>query len=888
MSAVIMSRFGNRPLPPPKNRSYRPTGRLRRLPIETMLVDKASSRIGWLLREYVAAFSERQAEILAQRADKSRHGRIVRPPLPPMAAQITTGTGKTRAIRRMIPQAVEAGLGVAVVCRDHEQISAYAESVPGLLHYHGRSPENREKSAREQQPWTCWKHGLVAGISEMHHLPQPTVCRSHCEHGMRRALDRLGGDIFNAEKNEKREKIKSWFRSHKIEEYKIKEIKPCLWLDHQDVALHAQVIGLPAQSFSETMATWNRGFDNLERLVIIDESVPLGEQISISLKSIAGWRDLAAERLVQLHAAQSPDLSDKEAERIAAEIDGMSIAIEMCEALAGYLGDATGKGGTRAVPEWLRDQMKVIRDKTRGAWQGGTAPWEKVGWDGLAPKAVPYRAASAILHTLSHGGGYVADGELHVVALTQVGEWIADGNPAIILDATLPMETRSIIEAVGGHIEEIHVKQNIVVKRYPNTLFGRGRAEAKSSKQEDHESRSKSRIFEIVSNIVDDFEKENRAPRAIITHKPWREDIEQNEKMSEKLTECHAEIGHFGLDDRAHDEWSGRHLAIVGGPILSPAGWRTEYSTARLTAIRAGADVEMWPHWPTGDDASEKDVWLDEGAGFDVKCHAPLPADQHIRAWVLARYRETIVQAIGRTRAVRHSGEPLTVEIWGGLPVDLSDFGIDEISYHDNPRSWTVEGHNEKTKSEADKRFKKVLDIVLQSGRKPTQRLIQAEMRRLNMPAMSARAVLDRLRAYWENIHGVAALDEHRPAAPEPQPVPQPDPAPSLLPPPYRDIYREGEASFENVESSKQQGGRDSHPAVSPEPTGGEKPPVEAEKPAQSDLVLNFEALNFEDENWTDDQWKVFFDYIACYDAGDDKKISLTKNKNRKNKKGIR
>ena len=810
MSApVIMSRFGKRPLPPPKNRAFRPTGRLKRLPIETMPVDKAASRVGWLLRDYMSAFFERQAEILKQRTDENRRGRIVRMALPPVAAQITTGTGKTAAIRRMIPQAVEKGLGVVVVCRDHDQIGGYAESVSGLLHYHGRSPEQPGK--REQQPWTCWKHSLVAGISAMHHLPQPTVCRSHCEHGMKRALDRLGGNIFDQEKNEKREKIKSWFRSHKIDEQKIKSIKPCLWLDHQEEALYSQVIGLPAQSFSETMATWNRGSDNVERLVIIDESVPLGEQISVSLQSIAAWRDAAAERLLQLRAIQSPDLSEREADRIAAEIDGMTIAAEMCVALAEYLGNAAGKGGTRAVPEWLRDRMKVIHDKTKGAWQGGTAPWEKVGWDGLAPKAVPYRAASAILHTLAHGGGYVADGEIHVVGLTQVGEWIADGNPAIILDATLPMETRSIIEAAGGHIEEIHVKQNITIKRFPNTLFGRGHVGKKSSKQEDHESRSISRICLIANNIVHDFDRENRAMRAIITHKPWREDIEQNEKMAEQLADCSAKIGHFGLDDRAHDAWSGRHLAIVGGPILSPAGWRTEYSTARLTAIRASADPEKWPHWPTGEDASEREIWIDEGAGFEVLCRAPLPADHHIRVWVLSRYRETIVQAIGRTRAVRHEGEPLSVEIWGGLPVDLVDFGIDEVIYCDNPRGWTVDGHNENQKMAADQRFKKVLDIILQSGRKPSKRLIQAEMRRLNMSVMADRAVIERLKAYRDDVHGVADLDDHRP--PPPASAPAPEPPAEVVPPTYSESYREGEPpSSESGQPEKATAGGGIHP----------------------------------------------------------------------------
>ena len=348
--------------------------------------------------------------------------------------------------------------------------------------------------------------------------------------------------------------------------------------------------------------------------------------------------------------------------------------------------------------------------------------------------------------------------------------------------------------------------------------------------------------------------------------------------MSAKLTECHAEIGHFGLDDRAHDNWSGRHLAIVGGPILSPAGWRTEYSTARLTAIRAGADVEMWPHWPTGEDASEKDVWLDEGAGFDVKCHAPLPADQHIRAWVLARYRETIVQAIGRTRAVRHSGEPLTVEIWGGLPVDLSDFGIDDVTYHDNPRSWTVEGHNEKAKAEADKRFQKVLDIILQSGRKPTKRLIQSEMLRLGMKKMDDTAVLDRLRVYREAIHGIADLDEHRPPAPEPQP----DPAGGheVVGSGYIDSLRETQPLPEIVDQTKQQAGRDSHLAASPEPEPVEKPAM-VERPAGA------EEFDDDENTWDDEKWNRFFDFIMHLDSPYDKndeKISPAKNKKAKNK----
>ncbi len=150
---------------------------------------------------------------------------------------------------------------------------------------------------------------------------------------------------------------------------------------------------------------------------------------------------------------------------------------------------------------------------------------------------------------------------------------------------------------------------------------------------------------------------------------------------------------------------------------------------------------------------------------------------------------------------MRHEGESLTVEIWGGLPVDLTDFGIDEVIYCDNPRGWTVDGHNEKQKVEADKRFQKVLDIILVTGRKPSKRTIQAEMRRLNMPVMTDRAVMERLRTYLEGVHGISDLDDHRP--PPPASDPSPEPPPEVVPPTYSNLYREGEPLSESLHNDK-------------------------------------------------------------------------------------
>lgn len=768
----ILSRFGNRP---PANRAFRPTGLLRPPPIETLSVDRAATRVARILREYADRFLERHREIVAQRADRKRADRPDHRPrtprpdrleLRPMAVQVTTGTGKTAAIRRLLPLAITQDLGVAIICRDHSQIDAYETALPELLHYHGRSAEDPSARIEKQNPWTCWKYGLVTQVSEAHHLPQPSICRFHCEHGMKRALNRLSDEISDSQENEKREDIKKWFRAHRIPDTELDKIKPCLWLDHQEDARLSQVIGLPAQSFSKAMSIWQRGTDTVERLVIIDESVPLAEPISVSLAHVSSWREAAAAALGELRRnVLSPDLDDREQQRLAAETEGMRIAVEMCEALAEYLGQATASGGTRPVPEWLRDRMKAIKDKTRGTWQGGTAPWERLGWEGLAPKSVPYRAASAILHTVCHGGGHVADGQLHVVALTQVGEWVCDGKPCILLDATLPVETRAVVEAVGGRVAEIHVSQNLIVKRYPNTLFGRGHSNKNSDKQKDYIDRSTRRVCAIGNRIVDD----PKIPRAIITHKPWRDMIEEDKILSEELTSSNAVIGHFGLDDRAHDNWSGRHLAIVGGPNLSHAGWRSEYSTARLIALRAGADASDWPAWPHDPDTMERVVWIDEGAGHEVRCRAPLPRDPAIRAWVLARYRETIVQAIGRMRAVRHRGAPLIVEMWGGLPVDLSSFGISAVTYHDSPFPGTAD-RNRQAHAEADRRFDKALEAVLSRGLKPSRPLIETEMRRLGIPVMSPRLIYARLRAHQETSFAGVPLGRHRAPTPDPAP----------------------------------------------------------------------------------------------------------------------
>jgi hypothetical protein len=81
---------------------------------------------------------------------------------------------------------------------------------------------------------------------------------------------------------------------------------------------------------------------------------------------------------------------------------------------------------------------------------------------------------------------------------------------------------------------------------------------------------------------------------------------------------------------------------------------------------------------------------------------------------------------------------------------------------------------------------------------------------------MSPRLIHERLRAYWEGIHGVADLDDHRPSEPPAEPPPVP------VHPSYREIYIARVNSPPESVTSKATGGGDTSsskpPAFDPAP----------------------------------------------------------------------
>ena len=331
----------------------------------------------------------------------------------------------------------------------------------------------------------------------------------------------------------------------------------------------------------------------------------------------------------------------------------------------------------------------------------------------------------AIIDSLATDSGYICDRELHVMSMTGAGQWLADGNPAILLDATLPLQTRAIIEAQGGEVIEIFVKQNVIVRRRPNHYFGMGKRHVNNPSNQQADSAAWKKYHDsslkMALDTLDELPKDG-TKRALLTHLRWTENLTDDQRAG--LASQGIDVKYFGVGDRAHDQWKFFNLSIVGGPTMSSHSMVEEYGLARFTALRGGASPVDWPAWlgdldGADDDEDLKDLdlaghnggpplhdWIDEGSGAEVACRAPLPKKQRVREWILDRYAGFLIQAIGRVRAAR-SSKTLYVDIWGGLPFEYSKYGIAIDSYHDNDgMPWkTREQHNEEQTEDSHKRF---------------------------------------------------------------------------------------------------------------------------------------------------------------------------------------
>jgi hypothetical protein len=174
-------------------------------------------------------------------------------------------------------------------------------------------------------------------------------------------------------------------------------------------------------------------------------------------------------------------------------------------------------------------------------------------------------------------------------------------------------------------------------------------------------------------------------PAAIITHKSYLK-YSQEAHQAEDAAEVAAQefeagtgvpIGWFGKHDRGLDAWGGRHLAIVGMPLLSKESIAGAYACTRAAMTDCGIPMPEW------DQVMDKEKADADGP--------PMPVMPEVRAWLVDEYAQGLAQAVGRNRAVNHpcGRKPLQVHLWGGLQTTEMDAALRRygVTVHDRARN---------------------------------------------------------------------------------------------------------------------------------------------------------------------------------------------------------
>jgi hypothetical protein len=491
------------------------------------------------------------------------------------AAQITTGVGKTSAVRTLIEDIKRAGQFVTIVAKDKQQCREYEQA--GAFWRHGR--ELTEEGFTARTPWHCPKAGSdgpVARLGEKEHRLQQMCKSGHCEHGNVMMLARA-----EATGRQASQAVIQFFK----ERPDLRNADPCAWFDHNDHGkkLHVRVVTAAGLNAADLVTDDNRPIDHL----IVDESVQWSHSQFLDLSDIRK----AIEALTKV--------TDQAKELAPSAGFGVHSEPEIAEALAGplaafrILAEAMGKHAATAAKGAYTaidfDLSGIITDLSDGTDENGSALWEKPAWQHWTELlSVPLRALAAIQEGVKAGSLSMVDGRLHVTYLhTVLTEARSKGISVTVLDATLDETAKAIVGQ--DNIQHIAARPNLTWKVDPRWFKGAKnrpddlRAEALlvlcTRKKMEKETRHGSYVICRKQLALDAL--------AVVT-KMKKSDIlamSRDELWSLSVEKC---IGWWGWHDVAHDEWHGLN-GLLWGQIPIPDDVRLqEYMDHRACLLMLG------------------------------------------------------------------------------------------------------------------------------------------------------------------------------------------------------------------------------------------------------------------------------------------------------------
>lgn len=641
-------------------------------------VDQAAGRV----RNEIAGAFERHRRYLdtvhqwhgqnaaSDSAKKTRTPATAKPEVPsPLALQITTGVGKTRAVAQL---AAKSDIGLLILARDHRLASEIHQAIVAaggqdVMVYRGRTD-------LQDHPAHCQQIGLASELSQQRRLIQPILCQ-RCPHGLSTMLIRA-----QSEPQENQEKVRELHRKADMRGVDLEATTPCSWLDHQQQAIGTRIVIAAHPSYGPTLARWRSGEHAEPRLVVVDEAAVLAQDFAVQANHVSEWLvrldDIRREGSLQmstlldaLTAVDDQEDGPGARESLQDEIDtveqerqALAVGEQFLIALAAWMGGSIATVGKLPNAE-LRPTNAVIAAAQAVAGvnptQDSAAPWERAV---VLPfrgeeKVVPMRAAHDLAWAIAHDSAYAKNGTVHATAPTVLGVTIVTKQAhVLLLDATLPTSTRAAVTALGGRVVEIAAEQNVRIVQFAERAHLRN-----WDRHADGEER-KALELKRLRLARDILQAEAGEVPGTITHKP----------LAELLGEEGLPSGYWGRDEVGTDAYNGLNLLIFGDPMLSPAALRANYEADRALALAAGAPSMDWPHWSEGERVQPL---VQVTPDTVMQGRVRMPTNPALLAWALDYYTSRFHQAVGRVRGARAS-QTRVVHVYAGLPVDWRRLGV--------------------------------------------------------------------------------------------------------------------------------------------------------------------------------------------------------------------
>ena len=541
----------------------------------------------------------------------------------------TVGVGKSSsaiaAIRDRLTDILAGKLRVLLVVDGHEQTARYARELAALgvsaMPYVGRTgPVEGIADDWRQPATTCWAMARVRQVADQHHPPAAAYCRQ-CPHGLRAAAEHAKSPARQYEAHKK------FLAACQRQGLDPTAVQPCKFLyEAMPSYLAAQVLVTPYQAYTDRLVRPEP--DSPPCAVIVDEDIPLTREILVTLTDIDQWR--ARIQRGEIHMLGR-----------AAETDH-PVIFEAFRALTTALGEHGKNPDTLAA---LRSALDAVTEEYGDDLQhGATWAWERVRWaqDETGRETgeidAPLRALATLRAALAGDGATASWGDdliLRLSEITALGERVCDGD-TVLLDATVSDSTLAALRARAAHagrkfdLTEVQVRQHASLTTLTGIGYTRGRRT--DPWHAEMQSRQGLHVAAMIGAVSAAREGKAQRKLAILTHLP----IERDAAVQRALEDYGGpvEIGHWGRHERAHNDWSGYNLMLMGLPYPSPA-----------------VQQARW----------------DQRRAFDPSLPAVPP--QEFAAELVAA---DVVQAIGRSRAIyAPADDPIRVIIAANVTPEL-------------------------------------------------------------------------------------------------------------------------------------------------------------------------------------------------------------------------